>query len=421
MIITVQTDRSFVRASGHSTRYALASITAPRAERTHTRAPVNVAFVLDRSGSMDGGKIELARRAVDHALRLLRSDDRFSLVVYDSQIEVVAESTLATHQACAQARGRLEAIQPRGTTDLCGGWLAGCEQVARYLESEAPGRCLLLTDGLANQGVTDREEIVTHVRELRRRGVVTSTFGVGADFDERLLEQMADAGAGHFYFIERSAQIPDLFASELGETLEVVASRVALTIQTPNGLRAEVLNQFPTVVEPGRVTVQFGDLVSGQELSVVTRLEFPNGQETAHIAATFSLQAAGAQASAQSVEQVWTFASQEACDAQPRNQAVDEAVGEIHAARARAEAVEWNRSGDYVRAKHVLTVVAEEIAKYAGQSVALQRSVVELHDAAEATSAPMSPVAMKSMHFRASASLRGRTREGKARRRPDNS
>ena len=123
------------------------------------------------------------------------------------------------------------------STDLCGGWLAGCEQVARFIEGEGLGRCLLLTDGLANQGVTDRDEIVTHARELRRRGVVTSTFGVGADFDERLLQQMADAGAGHFYFIERAVQIPDLFASELGETLDVVASGVTLTIETPERLR----------------------------------------------------------------------------------------------------------------------------------------------------------------------------------------
>jgi Ca-activated chloride channel family protein len=263
MMITVQTDRSLVRARAHSTRYALASIVAPRAERTHTRRPVNVAFVLDRSGSMGGEKIELARRAVDHALRLLRSDDRFSLVVYDSTIDVIVASTLATHRACEHARARLASVEARHSTDLCGGWLAGCEQVARFIEGEGLGRALLLTDGLANHGVTDVEEIVRHARELRRRGVVTSTFGVGADFDERLLQQMADAGAGHFYFIKDAVQIPDLFASELGETLEIVASGVTLTIKTPSGLDAHVLNEFAAAREAGRLTVQLGDLVSG--------------------------------------------------------------------------------------------------------------------------------------------------------------
>jgi Ca-activated chloride channel family protein len=416
MIMTVQTDRSLVRASAHSTRYALASLAAMRAECAQTRRPVNVAFVLDRSGSMSGQKIELARRAVEHALRLLRSDDRFSLVVYDSHIEVLVESTLATREACEQAGTRIADIQPRDSTDLCGGWLAGCEQVARFTDGEGLGRCLLLTDGLANHGITDHEVIVGHARELRRRGVVTSTFGVGADFDERLLQRMADAGAGHFYFIERAVQIPDLFASELGETLEVVASGVTLTIETPDGLRAEVLNPFAAVREPDRLTIQLGDLVSGQELSVVARLEFPNGEEGSRIAATFSLQAAGPQMPGQSVEQTWTFASNTACEAQPRNQAVDEAVGRIYAARAQAEAVELNRRGELVEAERILRGVAEKIRAYAGSSAALNRVVVELNQAAAMASSPMSPVALKSMHFAASSYLRSRTVEGKARR-----
>jgi Ca-activated chloride channel homolog len=234
-----------------------------------------------------------------------------------------------------------------------------------------------------------------------------------------LLQQMADAGAGHFYFIERAEQIPDLLASELGETLEVVASGVTLTIETPIGLHAEILNQFPSTREPGRLTVQIGDLVSGQELSLVTRLDFPVGQKGDRIAATFNLQAAGAQAPVQSVEQVWTFASHAACDAQPRNQAVDEAVGQIYAARAQAEAVELNRGGDFEAAERLLGRVAERIGKYAGRSPILKRVIVELHQAARDTSSPMTPVAMKEMYFRSGSALRSRSVDGKARRRPD--
>ena len=417
MIMNVRVCGSLVQAGERPGTYAVVSIAAPHAEPTDTRGPVNVAFVLDRSGSMAGEKIELARRAVDHALRLLRSTDRFSLVAYDSEIDVVVESTFATPEASAHARARLASIEARASTDLCGGWLAGCEQVARVIEGEGLGRCLLLTDGLANHGVTDRDEIVTHARELRRRGVVTSTFGVGADFDERLLQQMADAGSGHFYFIERAVQIPDLFASELGEALEVVASGVTLTIETPEPLRVEVLNQLEAVREPGLVTVQLGDLVSGQELSVITRFDFPNGQEGTAIAATFTIQAAGGQVPAQSVDQVWTFASHAACDAQPRNQAVDEAVGEIYAARARAEAVELNRRGDFAAAERTLRRVSERIRSYAGQSMALGQVVEDLLQAAEVIAAPMSPLSIKSMHFAASSSLRNRDTEGKARRR----
>ena len=79
MTVNVQTDRELIRATAPSTRYALVSLVAPQTIQTHSREPVNVAFVLDRSGSMGGKKIQLARQAVEHALKLLREDDRFSI------------------------------------------------------------------------------------------------------------------------------------------------------------------------------------------------------------------------------------------------------------------------------------------------------------------------------------------------------
>src|SRR6185503_20066440 len=110
----------------------------------------------------------------------------------------------------------------------------------------------------ANHGVTDHKEIVNHAHQLRHRGVVTSVFGVGEDFDERLLQEMTDAGGGHFYFIAGASEIPAAFASELGEALVVVASGVTLTIETPDGVNVELLNQFETISEHGRLTVHVG-------------------------------------------------------------------------------------------------------------------------------------------------------------------
>ncbi len=418
MIMNVRTCGSLVQAGAEPGTYAVVSIAAPHAERTDTRDPVHVAFVLDRSGSMEGEKIELARRAVDHALRLLRSTDRFSLVVYDSQIDVIVASTLATPEACAHARARLASIDARDRTDLCGGWLAGCKQVAPLIEGEGQGHCLLLTDGLANNGVVDRKVIVAIAHELRRRGVVTSTFGVGADFDERLLQQMADGGSGHFYLIERAAQIPDLLASELGETLDVVASGVTLTIEMPNLRWVDVLNEFPSRSEQGIVTIQLGDIVSGQELSVVVNLGFPPGEEGAQLAATFSVQAAGAHVPAQSVTQVWALASDAACRAEPRNNAVEEAIGEMYAARARARAVELNRQGQFAAAERLLRKASKKVQEYAGESPALEKVIELFQSAIKITSAPMSPQATKSMLFEAATTLRSRDADGKARRSP---
>jgi hypothetical protein len=102
--------------------------------------------------------------------------------------------------------------------------------VASHLVEQGVNRCLLLTDGLANVGITDPAQLAHHAAELRARGVSTSTFGVGNDFDERLLQELADAGGGHFYYIADAPQIRDAITSEVGETLEVVARDVTLEI-----------------------------------------------------------------------------------------------------------------------------------------------------------------------------------------------
>ena len=106
----------------------------------------------------------------------------------------------------------------------------------------------------------------------------TSTFGVGNDFDESLLQAMADAGGGHFYFIGDVAQMRDHITSEVGETLEVVAREVVLELTLPESVRVEALSPFRVEQRGGRVLVYLGDMVSGQMLSIVLRLTFDYGE-----------------------------------------------------------------------------------------------------------------------------------------------
>ena len=202
----IRIDRHLIRPTGASVRYALVSITAPEAPPKKGREPLHLAFVLDRSGSMGGPKIVLAREAVRLALQALHPADRFSLVAYDDQVEVVVESVQATAEARRNALAKLARIDARGSTDLHGGWAAGCGQLAAHLGAADVGRCLLLTDGLANVGIDDPAQLVSLAGAARKEGrIATSTFGVGADFDERLLRGMADASGGRFYVIEQPA------------------------------------------------------------------------------------------------------------------------------------------------------------------------------------------------------------------------
>ena len=135
-------------------------------------------------------------------------------------------------------------------------------------------KVLLLTDGLANHGVIDRGARGHGRARLRREGVLTSTFGVGADFDEELLSTLATEGGGHFYFIEQAQQIPDFFASELGETLEVVARDAVFEVSCDPGVEAMVLNAFPMQHVDGRLRVQLGNLVADQEVTLIVAVAF---------------------------------------------------------------------------------------------------------------------------------------------------
>ena len=418
MTIEIRTDRRLIRADRHSERFVLVRVTAPAAPRDRrARAPVNLAFVLDRSGSMGGQKIRLARRAVEESLARLHADDRFSLVVYDDRVDVVVEGTQASAEARAQALARLAAIDARGSTNLAEGWLRGCEQVAAELSAGGIDRCLLLTDGLANVGITDGAELERYAGDLRARGVQTTTFGVGEDFDEQLLQRMAVVGGGHFYYIEMPAQITDHVTSEVGETLDVVAHEAVLHVTAPEAVTVQPLTPVPSQAQGARTVISLGDLVSEQQIEVVLRLRFPHGASGTEIGALFALSARNGVVSGESAGRVaWTYADDAANDRQPRDRDVDRAVARLFAARARQEAAALNRSGDFAGAQQRLGLVAERITGYAGDDAELGGMAAALRDEAVRWAAPACEPARKRA-FAASYNLaHSRTVEGRARR-----
>lgn len=416
MTLTARTDRSLIRPSGHSTRYVLLNLQAPRAAAQAERSPVNLAFVVDRSGSMGRQKMRLAKNAVEAAIARVHDDDRFSIVAYDDQVELVVETTTASREARTNALRRLAEIEARGSTDLAGGWLRGCEQVALHRGDRTVDRCLLLTDGLANVGITDPRALEHHAAELRSRGIATTTFGIGDDFDERLLQSMAVAGGGNLYYIESAVQIADFVTSEVGETLEVVARDVALTAHTPY-VTVEPLAPYPHARTGDATLVQLGDLVSEQELSVVLKLTFPRGETGASHEVSFRLVDRDSALGAPSQTITWRYADNAANDRQPRDTAVDRAVAELYAARARHEALGLNRAGAFAEARRALEGVRQRIDGYAGDDPLLLELVAQLQEDATAYEAAMAPSMMK-LRFAASSNvMRDRSGDGRAKRR----
>lgn len=376
--LQVATDRRFVRSRWHSQRFVVARVEAPVVASDGSRPPVNLAFVLDRSGSMSGQKLEVAARAVEEGIARLQPTDRFAIVWFDDEVTVLVPTTPATGDACRRAVDQLRLVRAGGSTNLSGGWLAGCEQVAGALLDPGVNRVLLLTDGQANRGITDPGELAHHAAQLRLRGVSTTTFGVGDDFQEALLQGMAQAGGGHFRDIADAASIGDHLSSEIGESLEVVARDVELRLTLPDGIRVESLGAFPATQAAGGTVVALGDLVSGQSLEVPLRLSFPVGKPGETHAAVIALSDRDGVLGGSFGRLSWEHADDAANDAQPRDRAVDRVIARVFAARARQEAVRLNRMGEFDAARATLEATARRIRGYAGRDVELRRIADEL-------------------------------------------
>jgi Ca-activated chloride channel family protein len=417
MTLQTRPDRRYIRSGYRSNRYLLVEITAPAGHREVTREPLDAAFVLDRSGSMAGTKITLARQAIDAAIASLTHGDRFAIVAYDDRVDVVWPSSPASSTSRSGASRALSAVEARGSTNLFEGWMTGCAQVAANQGGPAGmHRVLLMSDGLANQGVTDREELVRHAGELWRRGVATWTFGFGADFDEDLMERLAMAGGGQSYYVESPLQIRDFITSAVGEALDVVARDVELRIEAPEGVIVEPLSLFRAHRSGGSTVVEVGDLVSEQTLRLVLKVNFPYGAEGRD--ATLRLTVADREGTIAAPPQLveFRYADPRTNDLQPRDREVDREVAALYAARARKDAAAANRNHDYDAANKALAGVARRIRGYAGDDRVLRGLVAALEQEQVQVSMPMAAPELKQMHYQSSYAMRGRDLEGKARR-----
>ncbi|MDX2285579.1 MAG: VWA domain-containing protein [Bacteroidia bacterium] len=242
---------------------------APPSEQ---RVPLNLALVLDRSGSMQGEKIAYVRQAAAFVVDHLGAEDTFALVQYDSVIDVL--SPAARVQDKAALKRQIQTIEARDSTNLSGGMLEGFSQAMSRKEPNRVNRVLLLTDGLANQGVTDPGQLRKLAQDkFRQEGIGVSTFGVGADFNEELLMGLAEYGGGNYYFIANPDEIPGIFQRELAGLLTVVAQQAVLTVSLGDtGLRCEQVYGYPGEISAHSVRVNFNDVFAGEKKAVLLKL-----------------------------------------------------------------------------------------------------------------------------------------------------
>lgn len=195
------------------------------------RLPLNLSIVLDRSGSMGGDKIENVKEALHEITSLLSHNDRISLVTYDDYVETVYSSN---HFDKHKFLNVVDEVYSRGSTNLEGGLRKGLKNVKMHDSSDYINRVILLSDGLANVGVSDAGQLANIVEELAGGNITVSTIGVGSDYDEHLMTSVARAGNGNYYFMEDSRDAERIFTEEFESVLNTVARDITIEFNIDN-------------------------------------------------------------------------------------------------------------------------------------------------------------------------------------------
>ncbi len=407
-------DRRFAPAGSPSERYLLVQVVAPE-RQVFSRLPLNLALVIDRSGSMSGSKLDKAKEAAIFCVRNLSASDRVAVIAYDDQVRVVAPSTRLTPDAKERLVREIGAIQPGGSTNLGGGWLTGAQEVANQMhETIYLNRAILLSDGLANVGIVDTAELAHHASELRQRGVSTTTMGIGSDFNEELMEQIAIKGGGHFYFIETAKQIPDFLHRELGEVLATVAREVRLELRLPGAVEARLLNSFEYTHAGNTLTVRLDDMFSGETRGVVFKLAL-NGQGVGNVLAfdttlCYRDVETGAYLTVSSQEATITFAPEAEVNSEQPDPRVLEAVALLEVAAAREEALKMDSVGNYAASAQRLRSAASYLRSVAPASPAAMSEAQALEQESAAAEGGLNAMARKALHYAQTAARQSRKR-----------
>ncbi|MDT4954217.1 MAG: Ca-activated chloride channel [Acidobacteriota bacterium] len=359
------TERAKLAAGRDQTVDVLIRITPPEIDAGIAKRPrLNLSLVLDRSGSMAGEKMLRAREATAYCIDQLLPADRLSVVIFDDVIEVLIPSQLAENKS--QLKGLLAEVYARNSTALHEAWMRGGLQVSERLTEGAVNRVVLVTDGLANIGVTNVDEIVSQVKGLSERGVSTSTIGIGDDFNEDLLVPMARAGEGNSWHVKTADDMQRIFAIELEGLIAQVAHTVTLGLVPADGVRlSDVLNDFE-MGETGRYLLP--NLQAGSPIDVVVQLRVPAQAEGTKMRLLDLRLGYTPQEmrSAEVVKQVLEveYVSEQVFGSLPVNHEIAKAVQMLMNARARAEAVRLMDSGDYVGSRNVIrdTILCSDLS-----------------------------------------------------------
>lgn len=222
---------------------------AAKSENQNNKAPLSIALVVDRSGSMRGARLEAAKAAAKDFVDVLDPEDEVCLVAYDDEVTIPLPLTKVSGFRPLLPE-ILSSIGTGGSTNLHAGWLEGAHQLAPKSDGSRMCRVVLLSDGKANRGLQNVREICDQVAQLARAGITTTTVGIGLDFNEHLMTEMAIAGQGAAMYGDRAEDLIEPLEAEVG-LLKSLAWR-DVSIQIQGGFENWTIHNPYANIEPGR-------------------------------------------------------------------------------------------------------------------------------------------------------------------------
>ncbi|MEC9094339.1 MAG: VWA domain-containing protein [Planctomycetota bacterium] len=250
-------------------------LTGFKMEADKKRAPVNVAIVLDRSGSMQGEKIKKAKEAAIQAIDRLAAHDIVSVVTYDTNVNVLVPATKATDKAAIKQK--IAGIQIGGNTSLFAGVSKGAAEVRKFIDEERVNRVILLSDGLANVGPSTPGELGKLGASLMKERISVSTLGLGLGYNEDLMMKLAGKSGGNHVFIENAAELAEIFNKEFDDVMSVVAQDIKIKLQIPAGIRPIRVLGNDADISGQTIASKLSQIYSKQDRFILVELELPAG------------------------------------------------------------------------------------------------------------------------------------------------
>jgi Ca-activated chloride channel family protein len=275
VVLDAALDTPVLDAGAPRRAYLRVALRGAELRGSRTRSGVNLAIVLDRSGSMTGEKLAEARQAAIMAIEQLAPDDIVSVVVYDDTVEVLAPA--APIGDGRDLAARIAGIEPGGYTALFAGVAKGAAEVRKHLASERVSRVILLSDGLANVGPSSPGELAELGASFAREGIAVTTIGLGLDYNEELMTRLAAASDGNHFFAERAEDLAEVYRSELGEILSVLAQEVEVTIRFAPGVRPVRVLGREAEIRGSAVFGRLNQLYARQTKYFLVEVEVPAG------------------------------------------------------------------------------------------------------------------------------------------------